>query len=147
MFINSLNKCDWIRRKFETPGSMDLSIEEKRLILARLVRSTRFESFLAKKWSSEKRFGLEGCEVLIPAMKAVIDSSSALGVESFVIGIPHRLVLFFYYFVRMSLKTADYVYISQGNYVIDCYCLLVLIKEMNYSQCFDQTTIISYWLL
>ncbi|VDP42545.1 unnamed protein product [Schistosoma curassoni] len=90
MFINSLNKCDWIRRKFETPGSMDLSIEEKRLILARLVRSTRFESFLAKKWSSEKRFGLEGCEVLIPAMKAVIDSSSALGVESFVIGIPHR---------------------------------------------------------
>lgn len=147
MFINSLNKCDWIRRKFETPGSMDLSIEEKRLILARLVRSTRFESFLAKKWSSEKRFGLEGCEVLIPAMKAVIDSSSALGVESFVIGIPHRLVLLFYYFVRLSLKTADYVYISQGNYIISCYCLLVLIKEMNYSQCFDQTTIISYWLL
>ena len=23
----------------------------------------RFEAFLAKKWSSEKRFGLEGCEV------------------------------------------------------------------------------------
>ncbi|CAH8567365.1 unnamed protein product [Schistosoma turkestanicum] len=90
MFINSLNKCDWIRRKFETPGSMDFSSEEKRLILARLIRSTRFEAFLAKKWSSEKRFGLEGCEVLIPAMKAVIDSSSALGVESFVIGIPHR---------------------------------------------------------
>lgn len=58
--------------------------------MARLVRSTRFEEFLARKWSSEKRFGLEGCEVLIPAMKTVIDSSSALGVDSFIIGMPHR---------------------------------------------------------
>lgn len=36
----------------------------------------RFEEFLAKKWPSEKRFGLEGCEVLIPAMKEIIDCSS-----------------------------------------------------------------------
>lgn len=31
----------------------------------------RFEAFLARKFSSEKRFGLEGCEILIPAMKQV----------------------------------------------------------------------------
>lgn len=47
---------------------------------------------MARKWSSEKRFGLEGCEVMIPSMKTIIDSSSALGVESFVIGMPHRYV-------------------------------------------------------
>ena len=51
-----------------------------------------FEQFLAKKWSSEKRFGLEGCEVLIPAMKTIIDHSSEYGVESFVMGMPHRYV-------------------------------------------------------
>lgn len=50
----------------------------------------RFEAFLAKKWSSEKRFGLEGCEILIPAMKQVIDVSTRLGVESIVMGMPHR---------------------------------------------------------
>lgn len=50
----------------------------------------RFESFLARKWSSEKRFGLEGCEILIPAMKTVIDKSTDLGVESIVMGMPHR---------------------------------------------------------
>lgn len=49
-----------------------------------------FESFLARKWSSEKRFGLEGCEILIPAMKQVIDKSTELGVESIVMGMPHR---------------------------------------------------------
>ncbi|THD22927.1 2-oxoglutarate dehydrogenase mitochondrial [Fasciola hepatica] len=90
MFINSLNKCDWIQRKPETPGALSFTPQQKRFILARLVRSTRFEAFLAKKWSSEKRFGVEGCEVLIPAMKTLIDVSTDLGVDSIVIGIPHR---------------------------------------------------------
>nr|CAH7749841.1 unnamed protein product [Callosobruchus chinensis] len=90
MFINSLEQCNWIRQRLETPGIMDLTAEEKRLVLARLTRSHGFESFLAKKWSSEKRFGLEGCEMLIPAMKTVIDKSTELGVESVVMGMPHR---------------------------------------------------------
>lgn len=51
---------------------------------------SRFEAFLAKKWSSEKRFGIEGCEVLIPAMKMIIDKSSELGVESIIMGMSHR---------------------------------------------------------
>lgn len=90
MFINNLEQCQWIREKFETPNIMDLSRDQKRLLLARLTRSTKFEEFLAKKWVSEKRFGLEGCEVLIPAMKTIIDRSSELGVDSFVMGMPHR---------------------------------------------------------
>jgi len=49
--------------KFEPPGVFKLSKMDQRTLLARLVRSTRFEGFLAKKWPSEKRFGLEGCEV------------------------------------------------------------------------------------
>lgn len=90
MFLDSLEKVDWIRRKLETPGIMVLPNEKKKLILKRLVRSAGFENFLAKKWSSEKRFGLEGCDMLIPAMKTVIDSSTELGVESVIMGMPHR---------------------------------------------------------
>ncbi|XP_012274881.1 2-oxoglutarate dehydrogenase, mitochondrial isoform X2 [Orussus abietinus] len=90
MFINSLEQCNWIRQKMETPGIMEMTNDEKRLILARLTRATGFEAFLARKWSSEKRFGLEGCEILIPAMKQVIDKSTELGVESVVMGMPHR---------------------------------------------------------
>lgn len=41
MFINDLEQCQWIRRKFETPGVMQFTNEEKRTLLARLVRSTR----------------------------------------------------------------------------------------------------------
>ncbi|XP_046664712.1 2-oxoglutarate dehydrogenase, mitochondrial isoform X3 [Homalodisca vitripennis] len=90
MFINSLEQCNWIRQKLETPGCMEMDTNQKRLILARITRATGFEAFLARKWSSEKRFGLEGTEILIPAMKQVIDKSTELGVESIVMGMPHR---------------------------------------------------------
>uniref|UniRef100_A0A8D0DGI6 2-oxoglutarate dehydrogenase complex component E1 n=1 Tax=Sander lucioperca TaxID=283035 RepID=A0A8D0DGI6_SANLU len=90
MFINNVDQCQWIRQKFETPGIMQFTDAEKRTLLARLIRSTRFEDFLARKWSSEKRFGLEGCEVLIPALKTMIDKSSAAGIDSVIMGMPHR---------------------------------------------------------
>ncbi|XP_058473843.1 2-oxoglutarate dehydrogenase complex component E1-like [Solea solea] len=90
MFINNLEQCQWIRHKFETPGVMHFSLEEKRTLLARMIQSTRFEDFLQRKFSSEKRFGLEGCESLIPALKTIIDKSSQSGVESVIMGMPHR---------------------------------------------------------
>uniref|UniRef100_A0AAX7U3Z0 2-oxoglutarate dehydrogenase complex component E1 n=1 Tax=Astatotilapia calliptera TaxID=8154 RepID=A0AAX7U3Z0_ASTCA len=80
MFINDLDQCQWIRQKFETPGVMQFTLEEKRT----------FEEFLQKKWSAEKRFGLEGCESLIPALKTIIDKSSENGVENVIMGMPHR---------------------------------------------------------
>lgn len=43
-----------------------------------------------KKFPSEKRFGLEGCEMLIPALKEIIDTTSSLGVEYVVMGMAHR---------------------------------------------------------
>ncbi|XP_018413926.1 PREDICTED: 2-oxoglutarate dehydrogenase-like, mitochondrial isoform X2 [Nanorana parkeri] len=90
MFINDVEQSQWIRQRFETPGIMRFTNEEKRTLLARLVRSTRFEDFLARKWSSEKRFGLEGCEVMIPALKMLIDASSEMGLEYVILGMPHR---------------------------------------------------------
>lgn len=90
MFINDVEQCQWIRQRFETPDIMQFSAEEKRTLLGRMIRSTRFEEFLQRKWSSEKRFGLEGCESLIPALKTIIDKSSQSGVESVIMGMPHR---------------------------------------------------------
>lgn len=38
MFINDLERCNWLRKRFETPGCMTLSHDEKRTLIARLVR-------------------------------------------------------------------------------------------------------------
>merc|ERR1719412_85466 len=90
MHICNLDEVNWIREKLETPGALQLNSDEKRLLLARISRAVGFENFLAKKYSSEKRFGLEGVEMMIPGMKEVVDISTLSGVESVVIGMPHR---------------------------------------------------------
>jgi 2-oxoglutarate dehydrogenase E1 component len=54
------------------------------------LRCCRVAGFLANKYAAAKRFGLEGCETLIPGMKAMIDRSAEGGVENICIGMPHR---------------------------------------------------------
>ena len=58
-------------------------------ILEKLVPNV-FENFLHKKYVGQKRFSLEGAESLIPALDALIDSASELGVKEFVMGMAHR---------------------------------------------------------
>lgn len=60
------------------------------MVLDRLIWSESFEKFIASKYPNEKRFGLEGCEALIPGMKALIDRSVEHGVKHVTIGMPHR---------------------------------------------------------
>ncbi|KAB8070863.1 thiamine diphosphate-binding protein [Aspergillus leporis] len=82
--------CDWIRDRFEIPEPYKYSVDDKRRILDRLIWSHSFESFLATKFPNDKRFGLEGCESLVPGMKALIDRSVDYGIKDIVIGMPHR---------------------------------------------------------
>ena len=93
-----------------------MKAEDKKIVLARLVRATMFEDFLKLKWPSEKRFGLEGCEVLIPAMKQIIDYSNEYGVDSFVIGMPHRY--FWHEHYGNSYLKFWTIYVRQGVYII-----------------------------
>merc|ERR1712106_407781 len=90
MHITSQEQKEWIRKKFEGRSLNPPSPDEQKLTLDRLVRSTKFEEFLAKKWVSEKRFGLEGLEMIIPCMKTIIDTLALNKGRSFVIGMPHR---------------------------------------------------------
>jgi len=90
MHLQSLEQLNWIREKFETPQHYRYSNEEKVIILDRLMWATKFERVLATKFSSLKRFGLDGCETLIPGLKALIDRSADLGIEHIVMGMPHR---------------------------------------------------------
>ncbi|KAG6578718.1 2-oxoglutarate dehydrogenase, mitochondrial-like [Cucurbita moschata] len=90
MHIADREKCNWLRDKIETPTPTQYNRQRKEVILDRLIWSTQFENFLATKWTTAKRFGLEGGETLIPGMKEMFDRAADLGVESIVIGMPHR---------------------------------------------------------
>ncbi|CAH9088056.1 unnamed protein product [Cuscuta europaea] len=90
MHIPDRDKCNWLRERIETAIPMEFNQQRRGVILDRLMWSTQFENFLATKWTAAKRFGLEGCETLIPGMKEMFDKAADLGVENIVIGMSHR---------------------------------------------------------
>jgi 2-oxoglutarate dehydrogenase E1 component len=91
MFIRDLTMVNWLRNHFEkTHNKPDFSSEEKKYILTKLERAVFFENFLQKKFPGQKRFSLEGAESVIPALDAVMEKGSELGIEEFIIGMPHR---------------------------------------------------------
>lgn len=64
--------------------------DEKVLLLDRLYWTDEFSNFIANKFNTMKRFGLEGCESFIPGMKTAMDALVATGCQKAVIGMPHR---------------------------------------------------------
>jgi 2-oxoglutarate dehydrogenase E1 component len=90
MHMGSREKTNWIRAQVETPKWMKFSKEKKMHIYERLCFADQFEKFLANKFNTAKRFGLEGGEACVPGLKCMIDRGSELGLESFSFGMPHR---------------------------------------------------------
>ncbi|MES1919743.1 hypothetical protein MHBO_001520 [Bonamia ostreae] len=88
--IQNEREREWLYRKIESGIFVDFEKNDKIEIFETITRSCKFEKFLSKKWPVQKRFGLEGLESMIPGIKAVIETSSNLGVENFVLGMPHR---------------------------------------------------------
>lgn len=90
MHIGSTQQCNWIRERVEHPSFLRCDAEKKIHVFERLCFADTFESFLANKFNTTKRFGLDGGEAIVPALKEAIDRASELGAHSFIIGMPHR---------------------------------------------------------
>ena len=90
MHIGSTQQCNWIRERVEHPNFLAADKEKKVHIFERLCFADTFENFLANKFNTTKRFGLDGGEAIVPALKDGIDRASELGAHSFIIGMPHR---------------------------------------------------------
>jgi len=90
MHIGDPVKCNWIRERIEQPRWLKYDKEKMMHIYERLCFADTFENFLAFKFNTTKRFGLDGGEAIVPALKDAIDRASELGAHSFIIGMPHR---------------------------------------------------------
>ncbi|MFT5319570.1 MAG: 2-oxoglutarate dehydrogenase E1 component, partial [Chlamydiales bacterium] len=91
MALGNREMEEWLQKNIESSGfRVDLSIEEKQMILQQLNKSELFENFLNTKYVGQKRFSLEGGETLIPMLMEVIETGAESGVEEFIIGMAHR---------------------------------------------------------
>jgi 2-oxoglutarate dehydrogenase E1 component len=91
MHIQDPDQKAWIQRRIEGASWRSfLSRDEKRTVLRHLTEAEGFEAFCQKRYVTTKRFGLEGGEVTIPALHAMIQVCAAGGVNEVAIGMPHR---------------------------------------------------------
>ena len=81
----------WIQEHFENPSLLkEFTKEEREKILKNIIQAESFEDFLNTKHKGAKRFGLEGCEALIPCLWEAIEGSAKSGVKDIVLGMAHR---------------------------------------------------------
>ena len=91
MHMNDPEEKSWIQARIEGKDKeIHFTERGKKAILNRLIEAEGFEKYLAKKYVGTKRFGLDGCESLIPAMEQIIKRGGALGCKEVKIGMPHR---------------------------------------------------------
>jgi len=91
MHIQDPEQKNWIQRRIENaPWTRGFDAATKRTILMQLTEAEGFETFCQKRYVGTKRFGLEGGEVTIPALHAMIDVAARAGVREIAIGMPHR---------------------------------------------------------
>jgi len=91
MYIRMPEKRKWLQDRMEgVRNQPNFTIEQKKDILEKLNEAVVFERFLGKKFIGQKRFSIEGAEVLIPALDAVIEHGAEHGITEYVIGMAHR---------------------------------------------------------
>ncbi len=91
MHIADKAQRDWLKTRMEpTLNEAELSDADRRQLLARLVAAAGFEEFLHVKYVGQKRFSLEGADVLIPLLDTVIEQAGAGGVQEVVMAMAHR---------------------------------------------------------
>ncbi|WP_027713992.1 2-oxoglutarate dehydrogenase E1 component [Desulfuromonas sp. TF] len=91
MHIQEPKERQWLIDRMEPNRNRpEFSTEEKKRILRKLEEAALFEAFLHRRFLGQKRFSLEGGEVLIPLLDKVVRKSVAMGVSDLVLGMSHR---------------------------------------------------------
>ncbi len=81
----------WLIEKMEaSAGPPGWSQEQKTEIQQDLIRAGEFERFLHSHYVGQKRFSLEGSEVLIPALHYLVNTAEKNGIQEIVLGMAHR---------------------------------------------------------
>ncbi len=91
MFIRNPEKVGWLKERIEKgQNRTEFTPGEKKRIYHHLKEAVGFEKFIHNKFVGQKRFSLEGAEILIPALNDLVEKGSQLGVMEFNIGMAHR---------------------------------------------------------
>lgn len=81
---------DWFIREFEQNAELQLTADEKKNVLHKLMLAESFEKFIGTRYVGKKRFSAEGADSMIPMLDRLVSRGTSLGVEEIVVGMAHR---------------------------------------------------------
>jgi 2-oxoglutarate dehydrogenase E1 component len=89
--VSNTDERLWLQDEFQL-GRMQqhFSAEQRRRLLGQLSAAEGLERYLHTKYVGQKRFSLEGADVLIASLNELIQSGGQAGIEEFVLGMAHR---------------------------------------------------------
>ncbi|HXW98001.1 MAG TPA: multifunctional oxoglutarate decarboxylase/oxoglutarate dehydrogenase thiamine pyrophosphate-binding subunit/dihydrolipoyllysine-residue succinyltransferase subunit, partial [Gemmatimonadales bacterium] len=81
----------WLRQMIETGHHRQpLSTEEQKWLYQRLIDVEAFERFLHKAYLGQKRFSIEGVDMLVPMLDLIMELAAQQGAREVVLGMAHR---------------------------------------------------------
>jgi len=90
-YIRHPRVLTWLQERMEgCRNQRRFTPEERRHIYRMLTRTVLLEKLMHTRFTGQKRFSIEGVDAVIPALDAIISQGAALGIEDFVLGMPHR---------------------------------------------------------
>ncbi len=89
--VHQIDERRWLTDAVETQRfSTALERLERRALLRRLTDVEAFEKFLHQTYLGQKRFSLEGTDMLVPMLDEIVHTAASHGVREIITGMAHR---------------------------------------------------------
>ncbi|WP_010650203.1 2-oxoglutarate dehydrogenase E1 component [Oceanobacillus massiliensis] len=89
--VNNHEEREWLFDLIEDgKARLELSDEQRKTVLKRLVDVEGFEGFLQKTFVGQKRFSIEGLEVMVPMIDRIVHYAAEDQIENVMMGMAHR---------------------------------------------------------
>jgi len=91
MHLQDPNERRWLQERIDPVRTRtSLTREERVRILEKLYQANLFEQFLNRRYPGQTRFSLEGAEVVIPMLDALVRYAADAGCREIILGMAHR---------------------------------------------------------
>ncbi|MBB6451803.1 2-oxoglutarate dehydrogenase E1 component [Salirhabdus euzebyi] len=89
--VHDDDEREWLQHKVES-GEFEVALtpEEKKELLGRLAEVEGFEHFLAKTFVGQKRFSIEGLDIMVPMLDRVVKDAANDSIKHIMMGMAHR---------------------------------------------------------
>ncbi len=88
--VHVAEEREWLQQAAEAGGYLKIAPARQKETLLRLIAVEEFEQFLHRTFQGQKRFSIEGTDMLVPMLDEILDDAARSGTHEVTIGMAHR---------------------------------------------------------